>query len=187
MRSRASAALLALALLLVVPANPLAATNPTEKAANTALVAAELRRFVDAYVEPAIASVQAREAALLAAGDAPPSDCFSSAAGRAIRWRCCIYFSNVAGALLEARFGALRPARAAALDFHPHASRSVGGGGSSPSPATEVPLGLVYELASKWLLAHPNDPLALGVRAEQVASVADIHAQVIKSKNTVAL
>jgi hypothetical protein len=176
MLSRASVALLALALLLVVPSTPLAVANSTAKAANTALVAAELRRFVDAYVEPAIASMQGHEAALLDAGHAPPSDCFGGAAGRGLRWRCCIYFSNVMGALLEARFGTLRPARAATLDFDHQDGRSVSG---SSRPATSaVPLGLVYELTAKWLLAHLNDPLAIGVRAEQVTSVADIHAQV---------
>lgn len=164
---------LALGFLVIISSTPLDATGDTEKNTDTTIVIAELRRFVDAFIEPAIASVQAYEAQLLKTGDAPPYDCFSSAAGKALRWRCCVYFSNIAGSLLEARFGALRPARAAVLDFRQP------DGGNKNETLVPVPLKLVYELTAKWLLANPNDPLALGVRAEQVSSVTDVHNQVI--------
>ena len=179
MHAKQYATLFALGFLFVLSPIPLDAKNDVERAMSTSMVTTELRRFVDAFVEPALASVQAHEAQLLDAGDAPPSDCFSSAAGKALRWRCCVYFSNIAGALLEARFGALRPARAAVLDFRQNAAHSDFGNNNETVPASAVSLNLVYELTAKWFLANPNDPFALGVRAEQVRSVADVHDQVM--------
>lgn len=129
----------------------------TSKEAQTIAVTTELRDFVRGIVNPAIIEVQANETT------GPFTDCFGTTAGRLLRSRCCVYYSNVAGSLIEARFGSLRPPRAQPLDLR---------------AGTPPPLALTYQLAAKWLLAHANDPLALGVRAERVASVEGFHDQV---------
>lgn len=85
-------------------------------------------------------------------------DCFSTTAGRYLRSRCCVYFSNVAGSLIHSRFGTLRA----------RGGRQVGSDGPPP-------LRLTYELMAKWLLSNANDPLAITVGAELVDSIAILH------------
>ena len=125
----------------------------------TDTVASELREFVRNVVDPAIKAIQANET------NGPRTDCFGTSAGRLLRSRCCVYFSNVAGSLIEARYGSLRPPRSQPLDL---------------SLGLPPPLDLTYQLTAKWLLAHVNDPLALGVGAERVANVEGFHQQVCK-------
>jgi len=122
----------------------------------TDTVASELREFVRNVVDPAIKAIQANET------NGPHTDCFGTSAGRFLRSRCCVYFSNVAGSLIEARYGSLRPPRSQPLDL---------------SLGLPPPLDLTYQLTAKWLLAHVNDPLALGVGAERVANVEGFHQQ----------
>jgi len=121
----------------------------------TEAVVAELSSFVNEVVDPSIRLMEANES-----NSNSPHDCFSTAAGRVLRSRCCVYFSNVAGSLIEAKFGKLKPPRAVNLDL---------------SDNEIPPLSLTYQLMAKWLLANPNDPLAIGVRAEKIRSIDEMH------------
>ena len=127
------------------------------KEGRTRAVVSELSEFVGSIVEPAILKIQANESRAVSVA-AHPTDCFGSVAGRLLRSRCCVYFSNLAGSLIEARFGSLRPSRASPLGFL----------STDPDPVPPT-LEITFELLAKWLLAHDNDPLALGVRAERVS------------------
>lgn len=71
-------------------------------AVSTAELATELRRFVGVEVEPAIALLRAHEESR-----ANTELCFGSDAGLHLRYRCCVYFSTLAGALLEERYSTL--------------------------------------------------------------------------------
>jgi hypothetical protein len=42
---------------------------------------------------------------------------------------------------------------------------------------SRISVNMTYQLMSKWLLANPNDPLAIGVRAEKVNSMTKLHEQ----------
>ena len=118
----------------------------------TERVVEELRAFVGQVVEPAILELRRNETG-------SQESCFADAAGRWLRGRCCVYFSNVAGSLIESRYGTLR------------ARGNVRVGASAPPP-----LHVTYELMAKWLLSNANDPLAIGLGAERVASIAGLHA-----------
>ena len=59
-----------------------------------------LRDVVRELIEPAIASLRASESR-----HGSEEDCFRSAAGQHLRFRCCVYFSSLAASLLEWRFG----------------------------------------------------------------------------------
>jgi hypothetical protein len=123
-------------------------------------VVEELRNYVNVVVEPAIQMMEVNESS-----SRSPHDCFSTTAGRLLRSRCCVYFSNVAGSLIEAKYGKLRPPRGATVDLVNNKS---------------VDLAMVYQLTAKWLLANPNDPLAIGVRAEKIRSIDQMHQQANK-------
>lgn len=91
-----------------------------------------------------------------------PIDCFSTTAGRLLRSRCCVYYSNVAGSLIETKYGQLKPPRSAKIDL----------------TNNELPeLSMIYQLTSKWLLSNPNDPLAINVQAEKIRSIDQMHSQ----------
>ena len=71
---------------------------------NATLVTAEavagLRVFMQKRVEPAISAVRKREAAL-----SSTEECFASAAGSSLRYRCCVYYSAMAAAYIESHYG----------------------------------------------------------------------------------
>lgn len=116
-------------------------------------VIGELRSFVGTVVEPAAKALHANESH----SDTEDS-CFGTAAGRHLRSRCCVYFSNVAASLIESRYGSLRAPGGVAV-------------GTDGPPA----LSRVYQFMSKWLLANANDPLAIAVGAEKIRSIQQIH------------
>jgi hypothetical protein len=115
-----------------------------------------LRAAVDELVEPAISFVRAREE-----HEASTEDCFSSDAGRHLRFRCCVYFSTLAGALLEWRFGVHR-------EHH--------GGWSAAARALTLRAPTPYGALARWLLRPP--PLATPhavARAERLMAEAGAH------------
>lgn len=108
-------------------------------------VTEDLRRFVHDDVERAIAVVQAQERRR-----GSQEDCFSTVAGTFLRYRCCVYYSALTAALMEARFGAV-----------------------SSSSATH---GLVtpYGALARWLLQPPAGvPDVAVAHASQLMAEAD--------------
>jgi len=157
--------LLGAAVLLIASNSAVAkkAKKPSSRRGNatTAAVVAALRDYVVRVVEPSLEAMTRNETQpeRLALN---PTQCFGTSPGVHLRSWCCVYFSNMAAALIEAHFGSLRPSNAQPYDTQ---------GGSAPPP-----LPVAFELTAKWLLAHENDPFALGVRAERIRSVAELHA-----------
>lgn len=74
------------------------AATPHNYFINVTRIAADLREAVDELIEPALARLRHDERAT-------DEDCFSSSAGQHLRFRCCVYYSSIAAALLEWRFG----------------------------------------------------------------------------------
>ena len=63
-------------------------------------VISAIRNVIDILVEPAIARLRSHEEAR-----GNNEECFSSAGGQHLRFRCCVYFTTLAAALLEHSFG----------------------------------------------------------------------------------
>ena len=152
---------------------------------NTEAVRAELTQFVRSVVDPAVEAVHEAEIERLQSTveeGAGGEDCFRSPQGRLLRSRCCVYFSNIAASLLEAKYGTLRLSRGISMDTLLNTTIWGLDESSSPpvllersKPSRNDKVFLVYELMAKWLLAHANDPLALGVGADRVRHVGHIH------------
>ena len=101
----------------------------------TAEAVAGLRALVQHQVEPAITALQSREASL-----SSTEECFSSAAGSFLRFRCCVYYSALAAAIIEARYGVESDPRAT--------SRLEGDVLTAPPPRALAPYGAL----ARWLL-----------------------------------
>ena len=69
-------------------------------------VVAALRRDLNVIVEPAIARLRRSEERRGGSDE----ECFRTAAGRHLRYRCCVYFTALAAGLLEQRYGLLAAA-----------------------------------------------------------------------------
>lgn len=121
------------------PARRLPPQDPVRKPPSAAEVAAEMRTFVAEVVEPAIATLRAHE---VRAGS--EEICFASAGGQHLRYRCCVYFSTLAAALLEQRYGA--------------------GGGAFEPPGSVRDL---YALMARWFLVSAD---AAGAQAARLAA-----------------
>ena len=133
---------------LPTPAAPSEAPSP---AASSEAVRQELQSFVQEYVEPAIAILRAHET--LRGND---ETCFASPGGQHLRYRCCVYFSALAAALLEWQFGtsgtlAGVPLASAGLSGATAAS----GGGAIASPSARETLADT-RLLYRPLARHPN-------------------------------
>lgn len=108
----------------------------------------ELRGFIARVVEPAIATLRAHEVAR-----GSEEICFAASSGRAMRFRCCVYFSTLAAALIERRYG-------------------LGGtaGGAADEPPTRPE---IYTLLARWFLQPPaHAPPAATARAEALVRAA---------------
>ena len=109
----------------------------------------ELRDFVASTVEPAIAVIRAHEAS-----QNNQEECFASAAGQHLRYRCCVYFSALTAALLEWRFG--------------EGGNAIAGGAAGSAPPDRRTL---YGLLARWFLQPPGSapqawPLSTQLHAE---------------------
>ena len=134
--------------------------TPVKPAANDTTtvetVVAELKSFVQSSVEPAMAVLRERERGIGSASSNKET-CFGTVAGAYLRYRCCVYYSSLAAALLEQRFGATTQA--------------------NPTAPTASP----YQAMARWLLEPPADAdpvaraLAVQLQAES-HSVAALHA-----------
>jgi hypothetical protein len=119
-------------------------------AASTADVAAELRSAVTNVVEPAIALLRDNENIR---GNSEM--CFSSAAGKHLRFRCCVYFTALAAGLLEHTF-------AGELSGEYHRSQL---------PSTP------YGALARWLLQPPTMATPSHVAlADRLVAAADVAA-----------
>lgn len=133
------------------PVKPAADDTTTVEA-----VVTELRSFVQSSVEPAMAVLRERERGM-GGGSSNKETCFGTVAGAYLRYRCCVYYSSLAAALLEQRFGAMT---AQADRAAPNASP--------------------YQAMARWLLEPPADAdpvaraLAVQLQAES-RSVAALH------------
>ena len=133
--------------------------TPVKPAANDTTtvetVVAELKSFVQSSVEPAMAVLRERERGIGSASSNKET-CFGTVAGAYLRYRCCVYYSSLAAALLEQRFGATTQANHAAPTASP------------------------YQAMARWLLEPPADAdpvaraLAVQLQAES-RSVAALH------------
>ena len=133
--------------------------TPVKPAANDTTtvetVVAELKSFVQSSVEPAMAVLRERERGIGSASSNKET-CFGTVAGAYLRYRCCVYYSSLAAALLEQRFGATTQANHAA------------------------PIASPYQAMARWLLEPPADAdpvaraLAVQLQAES-RSVAALH------------
>lgn len=103
---------------------------PDAAPASTAEIVQELHRFVVSTVEPAIAAVQQNE---LASGST--ETCFATAGGKHLRARCCVYFSTLAAALLQHRYGAV---------------------GAAEKPEEDLSTRVLYGLMARWFLSPPS-------------------------------
>ena len=132
------------------PPTPAAPREVQPAAVSSAAVRRELESFVHEYVEPAIAAVRAHET-LRGNGET----CFATAGGQHLRYRCCVYFSALAAALLEWQFGtggtlAGVPLAGAGLSGATAAS----GGGAIASPSARETLADT-RLLYRPLARHP--------------------------------
>ena len=126
-------------------------------AVNASRIVEELRAAVDELIEPSIALLRRSEAD-------SDEDCFSTPAGQHLRYRCCVYFSSLAGALLEWRFGVHEDTGPVA--WHSTVPPLL------PSMASRAPS--AYGALARWLL-HPP-PLAPAhevARADALIAAAD--------------
>ena len=155
---------------------------PREAQASSEAVRRELQLFVQEYVEPAIAAVRAHET--LRGND---ETCFATAGGQHLRYRCCVYFSALAAALLEWQFGtpalAGVPLAGAPLASAAGAGGALLGGGAAMPSGERQPLyrdaasareeladpRLLYGLLARWLLQPPpTAPSTAGLRSQQL-------------------
>jgi hypothetical protein len=133
------------------PVKPAADDTTTVEA-----VVTELRSFVQSSVEPAMAVLRERERGM-GGGSSNKETCFGTVAGAYLRYRCCVYYSSLAAALLEQRFGAMTA----------QADRA-------------APTASPYQAMARWLLEPPADAdpvaraLAVQLQAES-RSVAALH------------
>ena len=161
---------------------PTPAAAPREAQLSSEVVRRELQLFVQEYVEPAIAAVRAHET--LRGND---ETCFATAGGQHLRYRCCVYFSALAAALLEWQFGtpalAGVPLAGAPLASAAGAGGALLGGGAAMPSGERQPLyrdaasareeladpRLLYRLLARWLLQPPpTAPSTAGLRSQQL-------------------
>ncbi len=125
--------------------------------ASAAEVADELRRFVASEVEPALTSLREHESRR-----GNTDTCFGSDAGLHLRARCCVFFSTLAAALLEERYGL------------PATADDTGGGAATSyalPPAGEV--GRLYRALARWFLQPPpSAPAAAAALASRLIAAA---------------
>ena len=145
------------------PPTPAAPREAQPAAVSSEAVRRELQAFVQEYVEPAIAAVRAHET--LRGNE---ETCFATAGGQHLRYRCCVYFSALAAALLEWRFG--NPALAGvpiATATHADAGGVLGAGGAVRDTR------LLYRLLARWLLQPPpTAPSTADLRSQQLQAEA---------------
>ena len=127
---------------LPTPAAPSEAPSP---AASSEAVRQELQSFVQEYVEPAIAILRAHET--LRGND---ETCFASPGGQHLRYRCCVYFSSLAAAMLEWQFGSSTARGGAAVHLldasHPSHRHAAG------AHAQLADRRVLYRLLARWCL-----------------------------------
>ena len=164
------------------PPTPAAPRAAQPAAVSSEAVRRELQTFVQEYVEPAIAVVRAHET--LRGND---ETCFATAGGQHLRYRCCVYFSALAAALLEWQVGApalagVPPAGAPLASAAGAGGALLAGGGAMP-PGERQPLyrdgasareqladpRVLYRLLARWLLQPPpTAPSTAGLRSQQL-------------------
>jgi len=111
----------------------------------------ELRRFITAMIEPAIAALRVHELS-----HASNDTCFATPGGQHVRHRCCVYFTVLAAALLEERYGPT-------ATEHPLT-------GNAPSVRQ------LYPLLARWFLQpppHVDDATVTRAAALQAAAGRD--------------
>ena len=128
----------------------------TDDTTTVEAVVTELRSFVQSSVEPAMAVLRERERGM-GGGSSNKETCFGTVAGAYLRYRCCVYYSSLAAALLEQRFGAM-----------------------TAQTDRAAPTASPYQAMARWLLEPPADAdpvaraLAVQLQAES-RSVAALH------------
>ena len=164
------------------PPTPPATREAQPVAVSSEAVRRELQIFVQEYVEPAIAAVRAHET--LRGND---ETCFATAGGQHLRYRCCVYFSALAAALLEWQFGAPAlagvPLAGAPLASAAGAGGALLGGGAAMLSGEGQPSyrdaasareqladpRLLYRLLARWLLQPPPTASSTaGLRSQQL-------------------
>ena len=110
----------------------------------------ELRDFVTSTVEPAIAVIRSHEAL-----QNNQEECFATAGGQHLRYRCCVYFSALTAALLEWRFG--------------EGGDAVAGGTAGAAPPDRR---MLYGLLARWFLQPPASAPQAWPLSSQLQAVA---------------
>ena len=118
------------------------------QAGTAAEVMAELRRFVMDEVEPALQQLKEHEQAR-----GNYEVCFATAGGVHFRFRCCVYYSALAAALLEERYGRSENDASSSLPQQLGESQRAE---ESVSRSWRDDRGVLYRLLAGWFLQPPS-------------------------------